>query len=230
MEDKQTNNRRILLIYFSLSSQTKNLVHALMDGLREQQVEVLEERLEPDETLRFPIGSITATVSIMLQTFFRKRVKIKPVSQHCFNHFDFIILAGPTWSYNPSGAVLSLLDRDGAKLFNGKVVLPLISCRGYWRMHWYGLKRLLKKNGASLLNPIIFSHPTSEPWRTIGVFLKLAGKTPEKNSFISRYYRKYGHNRKQIKEAHHFGTMIGDALNRDLDLNTLDFKTKIALP
>jgi len=230
MEEKKTHHKRILLVYFSLSSQTKNLASALMSGLRSQQIEVIEERLEPDETLRFPIGSISTTILIMLQTFFRQRVKIKPISQHCFDHYDLIILAGPTWSYNPSGAVLSLLDRDGEQLFNGKTVLPLISCRGYWRMHWFGLKRLLTRLGASLFNPIIFSHPTTEPWRTIGVFLKLAGKTPEKNRFIRKYYRKYGHNRKQIKEAERFGKMIGDALNTSSDLNSINFRTKIAIP
>lgn len=230
MEKAPVEQKKILLVYFSFSSQTKNLVHALIEGLKGYDLEITKERVETMEHFRFPIGSIPQTIIMMFSTFMRKRIPIKPLSDQCFKDYDLIILAGPTWSYNPSGAILSLFDRDGAKLFNGKKVLPLISCRGYWRVHWWGLKNLLRKNGASVANLIVFSHPSPEPWRTIGVFLKLAGRMPEKKSWIAKYYNKYGHTRAQLQEAKRFGQIIGEALKTNQQLEQFDFKTKIANP
>ncbi len=218
---------KVLVVYFSFSSQTKNLVHALSDGMRSMGITVVTQRLETVKPLHFPIGSIPRTFLRMMQTFFRQRLAIQPIDEQCFDDYSLIMLAGPTWSYNPSGPVLSLFDRYGRRLFAGRQVLPLISCRGYWRMHWWGLRALLKKCGANVVNLIVFSHPNPEPWRTIGVFLKLAGRVPEKTPWISKYYRKYGHTRDQLGEAREFGVLLGQALQQKEDLGRLDFRTPL---
>ena len=231
MIGNSVKSKKILLIFFSFSSQTKNLIQAITNGIEEYNVDVAMERLSLVRELRFPIGTIPATIRMMVETFFRRRISIHPLSPQCFDQYELIILAGPTWSYNPSGPVLSLLDRDGEKLFQGNIVLPLISCRGYWRAHWWGLRRLLNKCGAKVVNLIVFSHPNPEPWRTIGVFLKLAGRVPERTSWIAGKYRKYGHTREQIDEARRFGSMIGKFLDSgDIGLSDLDFDTKISRP
>jgi len=229
--ESPAGKKRILLLYYSFSSQTNNLVQTLVTGLEEYSVEVIRERLIPQEPLRFPIGTISGTIRMMVETFFRKRLPIEPLSPQCFEPYDLIILAGPTWSYNPSGPVLFLIDSVGNRLFSGQEVLPLISCRGYWRMHAWGLKQLLQKCGARVRNLIVFSHPSREPWRTIGVFLKLAGRIPEKKSWLRKKYRKYGHSRKQLEEARRFGQMIGRELSEDnSDIQSLDFDTPLSRP
>jgi hypothetical protein len=197
--------------------------------MEEENLDIIRESLEPVENLRFPIGTIPATFVMMVQTFFRKRYPIQPLNEVVFQDWDLIILAGPTWSYNPSGPVLSLLDRDGRKLFNSQSVLPMISCRGYWRVHYWGLKSLLKKCGAKdIISPIVFSHPTPEPWRTIGVFLKLAGRTPEKgSSWFRRVYPKYGHSRKQVEKAGKLGKQLGHDIQSGMELTGLTFETPI---
>lgn len=205
------SKKRILIISYSFSSQTRNLLHGLIDGLEKSGIEVFWEQLNPVSELRFPIGTISATLIMMTQTFLRKRYPVHPINPRCFAPWDLIILAGPTWSYNPSGPVLSLLDRDGKRLFAGKIVLPFISCRGYWRVHYYGLKGLLRRCGATVVAPLVFSHPTPEPWRTIGVFLKLAGKVPEAgSSWFHRFYPKYGHSRVQVEDCQRIGLELGE--------------------
>jgi len=224
MTAAQVGPQKVLIIYYSFSSQTRNLLHSLAAGLEIEKTQVAWEQLTPVVPLRFPFGSVTRTVWMMLLTFFRKRVPIQPLSPRCFEDYDLIILAGPTWSYNPSGPVLALFDRDGHRLFRDRSVLPLVSCRGYWRVHWWGLRHLLRRCGARVENLIVFTHTSPEPWRTIGVFLKLAGKIPEKMWF-SKYYRKYGHTNAQLLEAERFGLMIGRALAEGTSLATLDFNT-----
>jgi hypothetical protein len=221
---------RVLIIFFSFSGQTSGLLSQFALGLKEGGATVEFEKLRPTRPLRFPVGSIVSTLTMMLTTLLRFRVPIQGLSPAAGRgDHDLIILAGPTWSYNPSGPVLALLDRDGKRIFAGQTVLPLISCRGYWRMHWFGLRGLLKNCGATVPNVIAFSHPVREPWRTIGVFLKIAGKNPEQSKLFGHRYPRYGHSKKQRDEAWRFGMQVGEALSRGRSLAELDFRTPTAL-
>ncbi len=223
-------NKRVLILSYSYSHQTRNLLKTMVAGMEEENVEVVWERLDPVQDLRFPIGTIPSTFVMMVETFFRKRYPIKPLNTVVFQDWDMIILAGPTWSYNPSGPVLSLLDGEGKQLFKNQTVLPMISCRGYWRVHYWGLKALLKKcNVKDVIDPIVFSHPTPEPWRTIGVFLKLAGRTPEKGSgWFRRVYPKYGHSRKQVEKAGSLGRQLGHDIQSGMEITALTFETPVS--
>jgi len=212
MQSADSRPVKVLILYYSLSAQTSGLVHRLGAGLEAQGVHLVCERLQPLTPRKFPIGTVPATLFMMLSTFLRTRMPIQPLAPSCRERYDLIVLAGPTWSYNPSGPVLSLLDRDGARLFAGQQVLPLISCRGYWRMHWLSLRWQLEHFEAEVVNRMIFVHPSKEPWRTIGVFLKLAGRVPERSRWLGRYYPRYGHSREQQEDAFAFGAAIGQSL------------------
>ncbi|MDH4332904.1 MAG: hypothetical protein OEV89_10060 [Desulfobulbaceae bacterium] len=223
MQSPDSQPVKVLILYYSLSAQTSVLVHRLGAGLEAQGVHPVCERLQPIIPRKFPIGTVPATLAMMLATFLRMRIPIQPLPPSCWERYDLIVLAGPTWSYNPSGPVLSLLDRDGARLFGGQQVLPLISCRGYWRMHWLSLRWQLERCGGKVVNRMIFAHPSKEPWRTIGVFLKLAGRVPERSRWLGRYYPRYGHSREQQDEAFAFGAAIGQALKLGSSLVALSF-------
>jgi hypothetical protein len=224
------NKNQILVVYYSFSGQTGVLINRLTAGLKDQGVDVSFEKLKPVKHLRFPVGSIFRTYFMMLSTFFRKRIPIQELSTKCSREYDLIILAGPTWSYNPSGPILSFLDRDGKDVLGGREVLPLISCRGYWKAHWWGLQKKLHQCGAHFSNMIAFSHPNPEPWRTIGVFLKIAGKNPERSGFISKHYNRFGHSNEQMEEAYRFGVQIGKSLQDKTTLAAINFQTALALP
>ena len=221
----QEKSPKVLFIYYSFSGQTGVLVNRMSAGLKEQGVEVFFEKLKPVKYLRFPTSGFIMTCAMMVATFLRHRVPIKELSERCWQDFDLIILSGPTWSYNPSGPILAFLDRDGREVLEGRDVIPLISCRGYWR-----LGKMLNQCGANIVNVIAFSHPNPEPWRTIGVFLTIAGKNPEGSSFLGKYYTRFGHTTDQMEEAHRFGMLLGDAIRRKTPLYMIDFQTDLALP
>lgn len=214
--------RRVLLLYYSFSGQTSGLLNHIAHGLKKEGIGINFLRLRPVTPLRFPVGSILATLRMMLITSFRWRVTIKEPEPAIWENYDLILLAGPTWSYNPSGPILDLIDRFGGRLFKDRIVLPVISCRGYWRLHWWGLKKLLLKCGAEVPNRIVFAHPLPEPWRTLGVFLKIAGKAPERSKLLGRHYHRYGHSRQQLQEAESLGVAIGTCLRKDESLAELD--------
>ena len=225
-----SDQKRILILSYSFSGQTSGLLRQLQTSLLQAGHLVVKERITPCQPLKFPTGSIISCLKMMLTTFLRIRVPIQELPPSCHQPFDLLILAGPTWSYNPSGPILSLIDRDGASLFKDRAVLPVISCRGYWRLHSYGLNALLKRCGATIPNTIVFSHPNPEPWRTIGVFLKIAGKSPERWPLLCHHYPHFGHSKDQQEEAARFGTLIGQALKQGRPLSALNFRTPIALP
>ena len=77
---------------------------------------------------------------------------------------------------------------------------------------------------------IAFSHPNPEPWRTVGVFMKIAGKNPERSGFISKHYSRLGHSSEQMEEARRFGIQIGEALKNNNQLAAINFQTDLALP
>lgn len=205
---------RVCIIYFSLSGQSRGLINLLAAGLRSQGVEVFIEQIVARHRIGFPFYSVFKTLIMMLLTFFRKRNPIQPLSEGCFQAYDLIVLAGPTWSYNPSGPVLDLLDRYGERLFKGRQVIPLISCRGYYRMHERGLKKSLQRCGAQVTDSIIFRHPVPEPWSTIGVFLRSAGYHPEKISLLAKHYNHFGHSVDQLLEVKFTGSRLGAQLQK----------------
>lgn len=210
---------RVLIIYYSYSGQTRKILQSLVSGMEEEGITVCWQQLVTRKKLSFPFNGISETVKMMVVTFLRKHYAIEPPEKIIDEQYDLILLAGPTWSYNPSGPVLQLLAQYGG-IFKHQKVLPVISCRGYWRTHYYQLKLLLGFKKAEVLDPVVFLHTGPEPWRTIGVFLKLAGRVPESSrSWISKYYKKFGHTRKQISYARECGRIVGRyVMTNDKDL------------
>jgi len=224
------NPPRVLIVYYSYSGQTAGLLNNFTIGLKSQGVDVVVEKLRPLNPPRFPLGAFLPTFKMMFTTSIRQRLAIREPGAAVWAACDLLVLAGPTWSYNPSGPILDLIDRFGPRLFKGRIVLPLISCRGYWRMHWLGLRRLLLACGAEVPNRIIFSHPAPEPWRTIGVFLKIVGKAPERSRLFGRFYKRFGHSREQLTEAERLGAIVGAALGKGQPMDGLDLHSRAATP
>ena len=200
--------KRVLVVYYSFTQQTRILLKQFCAGLEEQGVECDYERIEAVNPYEFPFKTDFRLISVMARTFVKGRKVIQPVSEKCFGEWDYVVLAGPTWSYHPSGPILDFLDRYGESVLAGKKVVPFISCRSYWRFHHRSLKKVFKKVGAEGLSPIVFEHPTKDPYRVIGLLLKLRGKMIQQDWF-RKHYEAYGHNKAQRLEAFNFGVNLG---------------------
>ena len=166
-------DRRVLIISYSFTQQTRVLVQRFAAGLASAGVTVVQERLEPIAPYAYPFKNDLRLGIAMAATFLQRRMPIRPVSEQCRGDWDCIVLAGPTWSYNPSGPVLAFLDRDARIVCKGQTVIPLISCRAYWQWHYRTLRGRLRQCGAVVETPEVFSHPVGEPWRSLGLLLKL---------------------------------------------------------
>lgn len=210
--EKEQTGPKVLIVYFSLSGQSRGLINLFASGLKDEGVSVIIEQLKACPKISFPFKNVLHTAVMMLTTFLRFRIPIEELHPGCFKPYDLIVLSGPTWSYNPSGPILSLLDRDGQDLLGGRQVLPLISCRGFYRLHDFFLRRKLSRLGARLEKSLIFSHPVPEPWSTIGVFLKSSGYCPEKMRYLGTYFPHFGHTVDQLHQAQACGRQFGREL------------------
>ena len=208
--------KRVLIVYYSFSGQTQILLQRMSAAMRKCGIEVETERLQLVEPIQFPFATWFEMSKVMLLSFFRWRVPIRPIDNFSCQNRDMVILAGPTWSYNPSGPMLSFLDTYGEKLCGDTRVMPLISCRSYWRFHYWGICRILKKHGAEVMRPIVYLHSANEPWRTIGLFLQLVGRLPRlETSWFRKRYPRYGHSREQWQDAAEQGRRIAEMLLKE---------------
>jgi hypothetical protein len=200
--------KRVLVVYYSFTQQTRILLKQFCAGLEEEGIDVFSERLEPVNPYEFPFQSDVRLVTVMMRTFFKGRKEVQPISDKCFENWDYVVIAGPTWSYFPSGPILDFLDRYGEKVLAGKKVIPFISCRSYWRLNSRTLAKRCKKLGAESLPPVVFEHPTREPYRVLGLLLKLRGKMI-RSDWFRKNYESYGHNKAQAEEAFEKGQQLG---------------------
>ena len=199
MENGQKVSKSVIIIYYSLSTQTAKLVHRLRKGFRQEGFNVQTLKLIPTKKLSFPLHSIPKTIFMMLTTFLRRRIPIRPIDSTQIKEAEIVVLAGPTWSYNPSGPMLDFLDKY-IGLLKDKIVLPVISCRKYWRSHFNYLRRKVESAGGRCMQPIVFTHNIKEPWSTIGTFMTIAGINPRSYPLIRKHYPRYGHNKIQLNQ------------------------------
>ena len=212
--------KQVLIVFYSFTRQTKLMLNKFTEGLEGEGIEVTAQELVPVSPYEFPFRSYIRLIKATVETFFQTRCEIEPVDGKCCENWDRVIIAGPTWSYNPSGPVIEFLDRFGRDVCGGQHVIPFISCRAYWRIHNWELGRRLKKCGAGVIeDPVVFTHPIREPWRTIGLILQMRGKMVRKeNSWFRKKYPGYGHSREQgniaLEEGHKLGKKINAQVNR----------------
>ena len=88
-------SKRVLIVYYSYTQQTKIQLKPFIAGLETEGIEVVLERLEPISPYAYPFRSNMRLALAMLMTFLQKRMAIKPVAESCFASWDCIVLAGP---------------------------------------------------------------------------------------------------------------------------------------
>lgn len=207
------NPKQVLIVYYSFSSQTNRLVQQLAVGLEESGVLVRLERLEPAVKMDLPFTSSWSMFKTMVSSYFRSRTPVLPPSYPEDVDWDLIILGGPTWSFFPSGPILYYLDAFAGDVVRRRNVIPLISCRTYWRMHFNCLKEMIGEYGGQVQDPIVFKHSGKEPWKTIGLCLKLLGRLPRgEESWFRKKYPRYGHAPEQYELAAQKGRDLGEKL------------------
>jgi hypothetical protein len=91
--------KRVLIVYYSYTQQTKAQLKKLVSGLESWDIEVVLERLEPYAPYEFPFRSNWRLAEAMISTFFCRTMTIRPLSAelsrlvglHCRGRADLVL-------------------------------------------------------------------------------------------------------------------------------------------
>ncbi|CAG37798.1 unknown protein [Desulfotalea psychrophila LSv54] len=208
---KPMKKKHVLIVYYSLTNQTRGLLEAYSSGLSDPKICLEICSLHPLHPLRLPLRSNFSLLKAMWQPFWRRRCQIEdPCLQR--SHYDHIIIAGPTWSFQPSAPILAFWQDYGDIVAATRVDF-LISCRSCWRNHYWGLRRLCKKHGGLPGEPLLFEHASDEPWCTIGLLLYLRGIYANRLPlWLKKRYPFFGHSYNQWADVYDRGALLRQQL------------------
>ena len=87
------------------------MLNKFIEGLECEGVEVTVQKLVPVLPYEFPFRSYGGLIKATIETFFQVRFEIEPIEEKCYGRWDRIVVAGPTWSYHPSGPVIEFFKQ-----------------------------------------------------------------------------------------------------------------------
>lgn len=154
-------NRRVLLLYYSFTNQTRRVSAAMAEEFREQGWDVRECPIEfTDDRYRiaFPFRPFWPK---LLRWFWPQvtgktgDVQIPPDVLE--EDYDLVCIGSPTWWLNPAMPVVSFLKSESAaKLLDGRRFAVFTVCRKVWRHNMSRVKKLATKRGGTFADGATF--------------------------------------------------------------------------
>lgn len=202
-----TNEKKILVIYYTQTGQLKRIADMVLAPLQ-QQATIVYEEIIPVQPFPFPWNK-QVFCDTMPETVLERPCAIQPMKVSPEEHFDLVVLAWQPWFLSPSQPVANFLQSEGAaRLLKGKNVITLIGARNMWLNAQESVKKHLYKIGAHLVgnialvdtSPNLVSLLTVMRWQFSG------------QKEASRYLPAAGVQEKDVQAATRFAMPIGQAL------------------
>ncbi len=151
---------KVLFVYYTYSQQTRRVVEAMTDVLRERGCEVEQARIEftdpryTDLFSQFPFRHAYLAVARMVSPQLRHatgEIRVPDIVRE--GGYDFVCIASPTWWLNPCMPIRSFLESDLAgTVLAGKRFAAIVVCHRYWKNNLATLKALGIKKGGKFVN------------------------------------------------------------------------------
>ncbi|MFX1236782.1 MAG: flavodoxin family protein [Promethearchaeota archaeon] len=142
------NKQKILIVYYSLSGNTKFIAKAINEV-----IDADMEELKPEKELK--VGKASTYFWGGAQVYMKKRPKLKSL-KHELSNYDLIFIGTPVWAWNYSPPIRSYLyDLD----LIGKKFAIWTSAGGPTEKAIKRLKARLEKAGAEVVGQIRFIEP-----------------------------------------------------------------------
>jgi hypothetical protein len=140
-----------LLVWFSQSGQTRDVVSAFADGLADVGWEVDRHELVPAHPYPFP-WKVTPMFGVITDVVKDEGV---PIEQLDINGpYDLVLVGTQVWYLQPTPPVQAFLAEYG-HLVEGTDVISVISCRNMWFHAARRLRLWSKANGARHLGEVV---------------------------------------------------------------------------
>lgn len=151
--------KRVLVVVYSQTGQSRAVAEAVAAPLREAGAQVHVETLRPQPEYPYP-WPFFRFLDAFPESQLMQPPALAPLALTGDEDFDLVILSWQVWYLAPSPPFVAFLRHPVARqLLRGKPVVTLISCRNMWMLANEKMKALLAECGARLLDNAVLVDP-----------------------------------------------------------------------
>src|SRR4051812_25144622 len=157
--DDEPMQRRVLLVYYTYTQQSRKVAEAMADVFRERGCDVREAAIEltdaryAERFSRFPLRHAVFDILGMLPAQLRGATgEIRIPAEVQAGAYDLICIGSPTWWLKASVPIRSFLRSDPAgRLLDGKRFAAYVVCRRYWGINLRAVEKMGTKRGGKFV-------------------------------------------------------------------------------
>jgi flavodoxin len=166
--DSSTKPLRVLIVYYSFTQETAKAARTIGDVFAARNCEVVygpitftDDRYK--ECIKLPMVPFwDAVLPLLLPQLTGKTGQYQIDPDVLAQSYDLICIGSPTWWFNASMPVRSLLQSDQMKsVLQGKPFGAFIVCREYWRTALWRIKSLGRRQGGKFIGGTGLAFPGS---------------------------------------------------------------------
>jgi flavodoxin len=181
----------VLFAYFSYTNQTKKVLDAMAEVLRDRNYEVTFAKIEltdPRYEKRFesfPLKKPFREMFGMIPAELRdKPVQIVIPDAVTDREYDLVVVGAPTWWLSTDVAMRTFMESDeGKKALNDKPFATVICCRRYWKHNFKTLQRKGKAAGGVFTDGIHFRYQGGQV-HSLASLLSYLGSGEQKKRYL----------------------------------------------
>lgn len=159
--------RRVMLLYYSYSGQSRRVLEAAGEVLRERGCQVVQGRIEFTDKRyakrfsRFPMRRVWPDMLSVLPAQKRRATgQIRIPDTVRSGEYDLICIGSPTWWQTVSMPMRSFLKSyDARRLLEDKPFAVFVVCRQFWKENSAEVRELAEQQGGRYVGEIHFTYP-----------------------------------------------------------------------
>lgn len=211
--------RRVLLLYYSYTGQSRKVLDAAGEVFGERGWEVSSAPIEftdpryAERFSRFPMTHVWRDFIGMLPAQTRKATgAIRTPDEVRRADYDLICIGSPTWWRDVSMPLRSFLkSAEAPPLFEGTPFAVFAVCRRYWRENLNAVRKLAEKAGGRYVGGIHFGYPGDQV-RSMLSLTSYLGTGEYRERYLGVRIPETNISAGQLEESRRFAAQLADQL------------------
>ncbi len=148
--------KKVLVLYYSQTEKTKDVIDYIIDPLRDKDdISIEEVLIEPVNPFPFPWPKVYF-FSIFPECVYEVPVEIKePVFKE--NKYDLIVIGGQVWFLSLSIPLVSFFMHKKSKIINNTKVITILNCRKMWIHTQKRMEEFISLAGGTLVDKVLIT-------------------------------------------------------------------------